>query len=82
MMSVKEYATDTNHTVAEILKKCSELNINVKSSDDMLSDDDVIKLTYPIIVRAKQHFNKSMSHTYIKSLAETLGTDLYKQITG
>lgn len=50
--------------------------------DVTLSDDDVIKLTYPIIVRAKQHFNKSMSHTYIKSLAETLGTDLYKQITG
>ena len=44
MMSVKDYATDTNHTVAEILKKCSELNINVKSSDDMLSDDDVIIL--------------------------------------
>ena len=24
MMSVKEYANDTNHTVAEILKKCEE----------------------------------------------------------
>jgi translation initiation factor IF-2 len=44
MMSVKEYATDTNHTVAEILKKCSELNINVKNADDMLSDDDIIIL--------------------------------------
>ena len=25
MMTVKEYANDTNHTVAEILKKCEEL---------------------------------------------------------
>lgn len=44
MMSVKEYATDTNHSVAEILKKCSELGINVKSKDDMLSEDDIIML--------------------------------------
>ena len=29
MMTVKEYANDTNHTVAEILKKCEELVIKV-----------------------------------------------------
>ena len=44
MMSVLEYANDTNHSVAEILKKCSELNINVTKADDMLSEDDVIIL--------------------------------------
>ena len=44
MMSVKEYANDTNHSVAEILKKCSELGIDVKSGDDELSEDDVIIL--------------------------------------
>ena len=44
MMSVKEYAIDTNHSVAEILKKCSELGINVKSGDDELSEDDIIIL--------------------------------------
>ncbi len=44
MMSVKEYANDTNHTVAEILKKCEELGIKVKSGDDSLSDDDIIIL--------------------------------------
>ena len=44
MMSVKEYATDTNHSVAEILKKCSELGINVKNGDDELSEDDIIIL--------------------------------------
>ena len=33
MMTVKEYANDTNHTVAEILKKCEELGIKVKSGD-------------------------------------------------
>ncbi len=44
MMSVKEYATDTNHSVAEILKRCNELGINVKSGDDDLSEDDIIIL--------------------------------------
>ncbi len=44
MMSVKEYALDTNHSIAEILKKCNELGINAKNGDDMLSDDDIIML--------------------------------------
>lgn len=44
MMSVKEYANDTNHSVAEILKKCKELGINVKSGDDELTEDDIIIL--------------------------------------
>lgn len=44
MMSVKEYAQDTNHSVAEILKKCKELGINVKSGDDDLTEDDIIIL--------------------------------------
>ena len=44
MMSVKEYATDTGHSVAEILKKCSELGINVKDGNDELSEDDIIIL--------------------------------------
>ncbi len=44
MMSVKEYANDTGHSVAEILKKCSELGINVKDGEDELSEDDIIIL--------------------------------------
>ncbi len=44
MMSVKDYATDTGNSVAEILKRCNELGINVKSGDDDLSEDDVIIL--------------------------------------
>ena len=44
MMSVKEYANDTSSSVAEILKKCSELGINVKSATDTLSEDDIIIL--------------------------------------
>ena len=35
-MSVKEYALDTNHSVAEILKKCGELGINAKNANDEL----------------------------------------------
>ena len=30
-MTVKEYATDVNLSVAEILKKCDDLGIEVKS---------------------------------------------------
>ena len=44
MMGVKEYAKETNHSVAEILKKCEELGIKVKSGDDLLNDDDIIIL--------------------------------------
>lgn len=43
-MTVKDYALDTNHSVAEILKKCSELGIMVSSGDDYLEDDDIIIL--------------------------------------
>ncbi len=43
-MTVKEYATDVNLSVAEILKKCNDLGIEVKSGEDFLTDDDVISL--------------------------------------
>ena len=43
-MKVSDYAFDVNLSVAEILKKCRELEINVKSADDYLSDDDIIML--------------------------------------
>lgn len=43
-MTVLEYANDINLSVAEILKKCNELGINVKSKEDILTDDDVIML--------------------------------------
>ena len=44
MMSVKDYANDVNLSVAEILKKCHEMQIEVKSGDDELSEDDIIIL--------------------------------------
>ena len=44
MMSVKEYATDTGNSVAEILKKCSELGIKATGADYELSEDDIIML--------------------------------------
>ena len=43
-MKVSEYANDVNLSVAEILKKCHELEINVNSKDDYLTDDDIIML--------------------------------------
>ena len=44
MMSVKEYANDTNLSVAEVLKKCQELGIDVKDKDSILEEDDIIIL--------------------------------------
>lgn len=43
-MTVKEYANDVSLSVAEILKKCNDLGIEVKSGEDFLTDDDVISL--------------------------------------
>ncbi len=43
-MTVKEYANDVNRSVAEILKKCSELAIDVNSANDELSNDDIVIL--------------------------------------
>ena len=43
-MKVSEYASDVNLSVAEILKKCHELAINVNNKDDYLTDDDIIML--------------------------------------
>jgi len=48
MMSVKEYADSMNMTVAEVLKKCEEINIDVKAAADELSEDDIINLDYAI----------------------------------
>ncbi len=43
-MTVKDYALDVNISVSELLKKCSELGINVSSESDYLEDDDIIIL--------------------------------------
>ena len=44
MMSVEDYALDVNKSVDEILKKCSELNIDVKEKDDLLDYDAIDEL--------------------------------------
>ena len=43
-MTVKEYAESVSLSVAEILKKCETLGIDVKDASDVLSDDDVKKI--------------------------------------
>ncbi len=47
-MTVKAYAESLNLSVAEVLKKCMELGINVKNGDDILNDEDVINLDYTL----------------------------------
>lgn len=44
MMSVLEYAQDVNKTVEEILEKCKELGIDVKTEEDMLDQDGITML--------------------------------------
>ncbi len=43
-MSVKDYAKDMNLSVAEVLKKCKELGINVTAGEDFLEADDIVML--------------------------------------
>ena len=43
-MTVKEYALEMNVSVAEVLKKCKELGIDVSDASDELYDDDIIVL--------------------------------------
>ncbi|MCI8575728.1 MAG: translation initiation factor IF-2, partial [Bacilli bacterium] len=47
-MNVREYAESVNLSVAEILKKCESLGIDVNGADAYLSDDDVINLDFAI----------------------------------
>ena len=47
-MTVKEYAESVSLSVAEILKKCESLGIEVRDAEDFLSDDDVINLDIAI----------------------------------
>ncbi len=44
MMTVEEYALDINKTVEEILKKCSDLNIEVSDPSSLLTEEDIIIL--------------------------------------
>ena len=44
MMSVKEYASDVNVSVSDIIKLCNNLGIAVSNEDDMLDDDSIIML--------------------------------------
>lgn len=54
-MNVKDYASSVNLSVAEILKKCESLGIDVRSSEDFLSDDDVINLDFAINLISTDH---------------------------
>ncbi len=44
MMSVLEYAEDINKTVAEVLKKCEQLNIDAVVENDLLDDEAITVL--------------------------------------
>ncbi len=49
-MNVQEYTSETKLSVAEILKKCSELGIEATDKESMLSEDDIIILDNAISI--------------------------------
>jgi len=69
MMTVYEYASDVNKTVAEILTKCKQLEINVSSKDDYLSEDDIVMLDNSL-----DNYNEELEETLdeiVEDLIET-----------
>lgn len=54
-MNVREYAESVSLSVAEILKKCESLGIDVRGAEDFLSDDDVINLDFAINLISTDH---------------------------
>ena len=45
MMTVREYADDVNRSVLVILDKCNSLGFsNIKSEDDLLTEEQVIEI--------------------------------------
>lgn len=72
MMTVKEYATDTNLSIAEVLKKCQELGIEAKNSDSELSDDDIIILDNTINLISTDNENSLDDEAEIDDEVEVL----------
>lgn len=79
MMSVLEYAQDMNKTVEEILKKCNELNIDVKSEDDMLDDEAIIMLDSALADNYEE--DEDQIDEIIDEIVETKKIDLDNTIT-
>ena len=44
MMSLKEYAVDVDKTLEDIIKLCEKLEIKAKKEDDMLTEEDIIRV--------------------------------------
>jgi len=75
MMSVKEYASDVNVSVSDIIKLCNKLGISVNSEDDMLDDDSIIMLDNEI---ANMEFDDDSNEEETLELEED---DMYEEDT-
>jgi len=75
MMSVKEYASDVNVSVSDIIKLCNKLGISVNSEDDMLDDDGIIMLDNEI---ANMEFDDDSNEEETLELEED---DMYEEDT-
>lgn len=72
-MSIKEYANDVNLSVAEILKKCNDLGIEVKSGEDFLTDEDIVILDNAInLVTEEETFDSDEEiNEVVESIVES-----------
>lgn len=57
-MTVQDYAEDMNFTVQDVLNKCDELGIKVKSKSDILDDDAIVMLDNTMnVISANEELN-------------------------
>ncbi|MCX4248519.1 MAG: translation initiation factor IF-2 [Bacilli bacterium] len=57
-MTVQDYAEDMNFTVQDVLNKCEELGIKVKSKSDILDDDAIVMLDNTMnVISANEELN-------------------------
>jgi len=71
-MTVKEYAESVSLSVAEILKKCESLGIDVRNANDFLSDDDVINLDFAINLISTDHDTTIEDEENIEEVVEDI----------
>ena len=74
-MSVKEYAADVNRTVAEVIKKCKELEINAIDASSELTEDDIIMLDNTLnLISTEQEANLDEEDVMDEAVENILAT--------
>ncbi len=77
MMSVLEYAIDTNKEVKEVLRICSKLNINVIKESDILDDEAIILLDNEFSSESEDNYDE-MIEEYDNLVEDVLQEEIKK----